>query len=110
MVTHSPRHAAAQPIVDVRPQPAERLATRVLEWIRQSYCGLHGHDSMLHFERDRMFLQCVSCGHQTPGWELELDEVVRPPVAVRPEPAVAVRQESARRVLRPHLVGARRIA
>jgi hypothetical protein len=109
MVTHSPRHAATQPIDADVPQPADGVATRVLEWIRQSYCGLHGHDSMLHFEKERMFLQCVSCGHQTPGWELDLNEVVRPAV-VRPEPAVAVRPEPARRVLRPHLVSARRIA
>jgi hypothetical protein len=95
---------------DVRPQPAESVATRVLEWIRQSYCGLHGHDTMLHFEKDRMFLQCVSCGHQTPGWDLDLNEIPRSTVTVRPEPAVAVRPEPARRVLRPHLVSARRIA
>ena len=37
------------------------------------------------------------------------NEVVRPAV-VRPESAVAVRPEPARRVLRPHLVSARRIA
>src|SRR5947209_2774314 len=102
MVTHYPRHAATQPtLTDVRSQAAESVATRVLDWLRQSYCGMHGHDTMLHFEKDRMFLQCVSCGHRTPGWDL--NEISRPTVTVRPEPA-------RRSMLRPHLVSARRIA
>jgi hypothetical protein len=111
MVTHYPRHAATQPIAaDVRSQPAEPTATRVLDWIRQAYCGLHGHDTMLHFEKDRMFLQCVSCGHQTPGWDLDLDEIPRATVAGHGEPAVTVHAEPRHAVLRPHLVSARRIA
>jgi hypothetical protein len=48
----------------------EGLGTRVMYWLRQAFCGLHGHDSLLQFEKDRMFLKCVSCGHETPGWEL----------------------------------------
>jgi hypothetical protein len=42
----------------------------VLDRVRQMVCSLHGHDSLLQFERDRMFLRCVSCGHETPGWSL----------------------------------------
>jgi hypothetical protein len=102
MVTHGPRQSATQPMPsDGRPQAAEHVATRVLDWLRQSYCALHGHDTMLHFEKERMFLQCVSCGHRTPGWELT--EISRPPVPVRAE-------RPRRAVLRPHLVSARRIA
>jgi len=110
MVTHYPRHAATQPMAaDVR--PPERVASRVLDWIRQTYCALHGHDAMLHFEKERLFLQCVSCGHQTPGWDLDLNEIPRSSVAGREEPAIAVHAEPARHaVLRPHLVSARRIA
>ena len=33
-------------------------------------CGVRGHDSLLHFERNRMMLRCMSCGHDTPGWEI----------------------------------------
>lgn len=40
-------------------------------WMRQTICALHGHDTFLHFERDRMSLKCVSCGHESPGWELD---------------------------------------
>jgi hypothetical protein len=45
-------------------------------------------------------LRCVSCGHETPGWEL--NEV---------PPTVTVRGDNRRHVIaRPHLIRARRIA
>ena len=43
-----------------------RLASRV----GQVICGLHGHDSVLHFEANRVMMRCTSCGHDTPGWEI----------------------------------------
>jgi len=78
---------------------ADGIGARVLERARQLICGLHGHDTLLQFEPDRMFLRCVSCGHETPGWAL----------AEEP-PAVTVREEPRTALVRPHLVGARRIA
>jgi hypothetical protein len=39
--------------------------------LRQFVCGLHGHDSLLHFENGRMSLLCTSCGHETPGWDVK---------------------------------------
>lgn len=72
----------------------------VIAWLRQAFCGLHGHDQYLQFEHDRMFLRCVSCGHESHGWELN-----------DPRPAVRVRGDARRHVLQPaHLVGARRVA
>ena len=50
----------------------------VLDRVRQMFCGLHGHDTLLHFEQDRMSLRCVSCHYETPGWELN----EAPPTAV----------------------------
>ena len=77
------------------------LGGRVIDRLRQMYCGLHGHDTMLHFEKDRLLLQCVSCGHETPGWDLN----------DAPRPTVTVRADAPHRaVVRPHLVSARRIA
>ena len=79
---------------------ADGLGGRVIDLVRQMFCGLHGHDSMLQFEQDRMFLRCVSCGHETPGWSL--DEA---------PPTVTARADTRRHaIIRPHLVGARRIA
>ena len=42
----------------------------VTDKVRQFLCGLHGHDTLLHFERCRISLQCASCGYETPGWEV----------------------------------------
>ena len=76
------------------------IGTRVLVWLREFYCGLHGHDNLMQFGKDRMFLQCASCGHQTPGWELH----------EAPRAAVRMRADTRRPLLRPRLVSARRIA
>lgn len=73
----------------------------VFERVRQAYCGLHGHDSLLQFEQERMYLKCVSCGHESSGWEL-----------TETPPTITVR-EGVRRpapLVRPQLVSARRIA
>jgi hypothetical protein len=78
----------------------ERSGVRVVDRLRQLICGLHGHDTLLHFDKDRMSLQCVSCGHETPGWEL--NEV---------PPTVTIRGDARRHTIpRPRLVSARRIA
>ena len=81
-------------------QPVEGLGGRVLDRVRQVFCGLHGHDTLLQFEKERMFLRCVSCGHQSPGWELN----EAPPVASDRA------DDQHRPVARPHLISARRTA
>ena len=45
--------------------------TRGAVYLRQWLCGLHGHDTLLHFEHGRMSLLCSSCGYESPGWELK---------------------------------------
>ena len=39
-------------------------------WLREAVCGLRGHDFLLHFESQRICLECSTCGHRTPGWQL----------------------------------------
>jgi hypothetical protein len=68
--------------------------------VRQMFCGLHGHDTLLQFAQDRMFLRCVSCGHESPGWELN---EAPPTVTIQREPR-------AQALVRPQLVSARRVA
>ena len=76
------------------------MFARLTERLRQMLCGLHGHDTMLQFEQERMFLRCVSCGHETTGWEL-----------TETPPTVTVRGDARRHaIVRPKLVSARRIA
>jgi len=43
----------------------------LLTAIRQFLCGLHGHDVLPQFDPNRMYLRCVSCGHESPGWALD---------------------------------------
>lgn len=40
--------------------------------IREATCALAGHDYLRKFTSNRIFLQCASCGHETPGWEIEV--------------------------------------
>jgi hypothetical protein len=49
----------------------EGFFARTADQLRQFVCGLHGHDALLHFERGRISLQCASCGHESPGWEVK---------------------------------------
>jgi hypothetical protein len=76
------------------------LGARVIDRLHQMVCGFHGHDTMLQFEQDRLCLRCQSCGHETPGWDLN---EAPPRITVRAE-------ERPRRTAQPHLISARRIA
>ena len=51
-------------------QPPQGFVDRASRRARQFLCGLSGHDSLLHFQRGRISLMCVLCGHETPGWDL----------------------------------------
>ena len=76
------------------------LGTVVVARVRQVFCGMHGHDTLLQFEHDRMFLRCVSCGHESPGW------------ALTETPPTITEQGDARRhmLVRPEFAEERRIA
>jgi hypothetical protein len=78
-------------------QLGDSIVKRSSAWLKRCYCGLHGHDHLLQFGHERMFLLCVSCGHESPGWELN---------EAPPKPALRgdARQHA---LIRPQLVGAR---
>jgi len=97
MVTNYPRIASHE---GLRSAGEEGSSARVFDWLRHTLCGLHGHDALLHFEHERLSLRCASCGHETPGWEL--NEV---------PPTITMRGDARRHAIaRPQLVSARRIA
>ncbi len=48
----------------------ESLLNRAMSRASQIFCGLRGHDSVLHFEGKRVMMRCTSCGHDSPGWEV----------------------------------------
>jgi hypothetical protein len=99
MVTSYPQSISADHGVSRDAVRDDGPAARAWDRVRQAMCGLHGHDRLVHFEQDRMFLRCVSCGHETPGWEM--GELRRPAATARVE-----------RVPRhmPQLLGERKIA
>ncbi len=70
MVTNYPQQltAAAESVRDGT--DGEGLVARALGRLGQMLCGLRGHDSVLHFEGNRVMMRCTSCGHDTPGWEI----------------------------------------
>lgn len=50
--------------------PRVSIVTRAFRRLGQMICGLSGHDLVRHYEQNRVSLQCQSCGHISPGWEL----------------------------------------
>ena len=40
--------------------------------LRQAMCGLFHHEYYVHSSANRIFLQCVTCGHETPGWRIDV--------------------------------------
>ena len=51
-----------------------RVATEAVAasaWMSRTLCGLGGHVMVRHFERDRISLECLSCGHRTAGWAVQ---------------------------------------
>lgn len=68
MVTNYPQRLTAA--TELTTTADAGLLTRVLGRISQAFCGLRGHDSVLHFEGKRVMMRCTSCGHTSPGWEV----------------------------------------
>jgi len=83
--------------LETTPEPDGLLSKAALQ-LRQLVCGLHGHDSLMHFEQGRISLLCASCGHETPGWDVKASSLQR------------TRSESSQRIVHMPLVHERRVA
>jgi hypothetical protein len=70
--------------------------TNVFARVRQGLCGLRGHEAMMKFERERVFLTCYSCGYESPGWTVN-----RAPIA-----SSSCSDDSPTALRRPRLAGA----
>ncbi|MFB3853422.1 MAG: hypothetical protein ACE148_06310 [Vicinamibacterales bacterium] len=79
----------------------DSLIQRALLGVQRVLCGLHGHDELLHFQDKRIFLRCATCGHETPGWAIDL-----------PHPQIRFHGEPHRHLLSPvaGLVESRKVA
>ena len=70
MHTHMlPRLMIHDAHLDVRVRHAFRAVCRLT---RERVCALGGHDYLLKTERNRMFLRCAACGHDTRGWCIDV--------------------------------------
>ena len=99
MVTNYPQQLTATPVTNDDETAAETLFTRALGRIGQAWCGLHGHDSVLHFEENRILLRCTSCSYSSPGWDIG-----------QRRPRVRFEGDTRRRLHRPQPVMLRKIA
>jgi hypothetical protein len=96
-----PRMASQEDLTEAGAQRQDDgLGTAVVAKVRQMFCGMHGHDNLMQFERERMFLRCVSCGHESPGWEL----------TETPPTVTEVGDASRHAIVSRPIVGIRRIA
>src|SRR5215467_2765273 len=69
MVTNYPQQLTAT-ATELDAQTTGTLTTRAVARFGQWLCGMRGHDSVLHFEGNRVMMRCTSCGHDSPGWEI----------------------------------------
>jgi hypothetical protein len=68
MVTNYPQQLAA--VAEITFERAGSVLARGMTRLGQLMCGARGHDTVLHFEGNRVMMRCTSCGHDTPGWEI----------------------------------------
>jgi hypothetical protein len=96
MATEYPQRIAIEDVTAPTGEgPFRSLLGTTLARVQQIVCGWRGHESVLQFDQSRVFLECMSCGHQSPGWQLER---VPPHVRVIPMRGTPGRMAVARRV------------
>ena len=47
-----------------------RALSAIFRHLMRSWCGLQGHVILLHFEPNKLSLQCSMCGYESEGWEV----------------------------------------
>jgi len=84
-----------------QPGSIARIAGAMGRQLARIWCATTGHYVMLHFEPNKLSLQCALCGYETRGWE-----VGRPMTARRQTNNPQARPDR-RRSLRPLSTNAR---
>jgi len=46
------------------------LAERAIGRVVEMFCAFRGHQTVLHFGERRLSLKCVTCGYESPGWDI----------------------------------------
>src|SRR5687767_15784183 len=86
---------------EATPNLIYRVLAAIGRQLAQLLCGIQGHLVMMHFEPNKLSLQCSLCGYSTEGWE-----VGRPMTARRQVNNPQARPDR-RRTLRPLPTNAR---
>ena len=47
---------------------ASYLAGHFMESLRRLICAIRGHEDFMQVDKNRIYLLCISCGHESPGW------------------------------------------
>ena len=63
--------------------------------VKRLICAIRGHEEYLHFEKNRVYLQCVGCGQESPGWTVESR---RPVIRFQSRPAVTAGRPLLRKI------------
>lgn len=88
-------NSAPRRLEALAPNLVSRTCAAIGRLFARFWCGLHGHLILLHFEPNKLSLQCALCGYESEGWE-----VGRPMTARRQVNNPHARPER-RRTLRP---------
>src|SRR5215210_5609499 len=70
MVTNYPQQLTASAEGTTHAAGSGGVWARTIGRVGQLFCGLRGHDAVMHFEGNRVNMRCTSCGYDTPGWEI----------------------------------------
>ena len=71
MVTNYPQQLTADAHEGSHKISETSFVARAVGRIGQVICAMSGHDAVMHFEGKRVMMRCTSCGHDSPGWEIE---------------------------------------
>jgi hypothetical protein len=61
----------------IGPNFLTRMITAGSRQFSRLWCGMHGHLIMLHFEPNKLSLQCALCGYESEGWEVGRSVIAR---------------------------------
>jgi hypothetical protein len=63
------RHQGTRPRAGVRVALSKAVENGIGR-VDQCLCAFRGHVLFMHFEPRRLSLRCVSCGYESPGWQI----------------------------------------
>lgn len=61
--------SSSEHVIELPTHQPTRLG-RVFDQFGRLLCHLRGHDMLPQFSSNRLFLKCMTCGHESPGWQM----------------------------------------